>query len=58
MFHITLVTPFCVKVPRSVPFAYRDKFKEELKLLQEQGIIAPVREVTEWCALCTNCGDT
>ena len=52
-FHITLVdnvTPFCVKAPRSVPFAYRDKLKEELNLLQEQGIISPVTEVTEWCA--------
>ena len=39
MFHITLVnnvTPFCVKAPGPVPFAYRDKLKEELELLQEQ----------------------
>ena len=39
MFHITLVdnvTPFCVKALRPVPFAYRDKLKEELELLQEQ----------------------
>ena len=50
MFHITLVTPFCVKALWSVQFAYRDKLKEELKLLQEQGIIAPVTEATEWCA--------
>ena len=52
-FHITLVdnvTPFFVKAPRSVPFAYRDKLKEELNLLQEQGIISPMTEVTEWCA--------
>ena len=52
-FHITLVdnaTPFCVKAPRSVPFAYRDKLKAELELLQEQGIITPVTEVTEWCS--------
>ena len=37
-FHITLVdnvTPFCVKASQSVPFAYRDKLKEELNLLQE-----------------------
>ena len=39
-----------MKAPRSVPFAYRDKLKEELKLLQEQEIIASVTEVTEWCA--------
>ena len=49
-FHISLTpgaTPFCVKTPRTVPFAYRDKLKMELDLLQDQGIIAPV---TEWCA--------
>ena len=51
-FHITLMedpVPFCVKTPRSIPFAYRDKLQAELDLLQEQGIIAPVTEVTEWC---------
>ena len=26
--------PFCVKAPRTVPFAYREKLKEELELLQ------------------------
>ena len=52
-FHITLVKddiPFFVRTPRSIPFAYKDKIKEELETLQEQGIIAPVTEVTEWCA--------
>ena len=52
-FHIYLVEeaiPFCVKAPRSVPFAYREKLKAELQLLQEQGIIIPVVEATEWCA--------
>ena len=52
-FHITLLDnaiPFCVKSPRSIPFAYKDKLKAELDLLQEQGIIAPVTEVTKWCA--------
>ena len=47
-FHITLIddaVPFCVKTPQAIPFAYRDKLKVELDLLQEQGII-----VTEWCA--------
>ena len=42
--------PFCVKTPRSIPFAYRDKLKTELDLLQEQGIIAPVTQAMEWCA--------
>ena len=27
---------FCVKAPRAVPFAYREKLKEELELLQNQ----------------------
>jgi len=42
--------PFCVKAPRSIPFAYREKLKKELDLLQQQSIIVPVTEVTEWCA--------
>ena len=41
--------PFCVKTPRSVPFVYREKLKKELDLLQQQGIIEPVTEATEWC---------
>jgi len=52
-FHITLLdnaVPFCVKSSHSIPFTHRDKLKAELDLLQEQGIIAPVTEVTEWCA--------
>ena len=42
--------PFCVKTPRSIPFAYRDKLKAELETLQSQGIITPVTHPTEWCA--------
>ena len=52
-FHICVVDdakPFCVKAPRSIPFAYRHKLKAELELLQEQDIIAPVTQATEWCA--------
>ena len=52
-FHIALTDeakPFCVKTPRAVPFAYRDKLKAELETLQEQGIITPVTYPTEWCA--------
>ena len=51
-FHIALIgdtKPFCVKAPRAIPFAYGDKLKEELDLLQQQGIRAPVTEPTEWC---------
>ena len=42
--------PFCVRTPRVIPFAYRDKLKAELDVLLEQGIIAPVTQPTEWCA--------
>ena len=52
-FHITLTEdaqPFCVNTPRAIPFAFRDKLKAELDFLQDQGIITPVTEPTEWCA--------
>ncbi len=52
-FHISLTDdakPFCVKTPRAIPFAYRDKLKSELTTLQEQGIVVPVTHPTEWCA--------
>ena len=42
--------PFCVTSPRTIPFAYRDKLAAELDLLQQQNIIAPVTEPTDWCA--------
>ncbi len=38
--------PFCAKAPWAIPFAYGDKLKAELELLQQQGIIAPVTEPT------------
>lgn len=53
LFHIALTEdakPFCVHTPRTIPYAFRDKLKAELQLLQEQNIIAPVTEPTEWCA--------
>ena len=52
-FHIHLtnnVKPFRVSTPRTIPFAYREKLKAELELLQKQNIIAPITEATEWCA--------
>ena len=52
-FHITLTKdaqPFSVSTPQAAPFAFRDKLKAELDLLQDQGIITPVTEPTEWCA--------
>lgn len=52
-FHISLTDdaqPFCVYTPRTIPLAYRGKLKDEIDLLVEQGIIAPVTEPTDWCA--------
>ena len=51
-FHISLLDsfkPFCVNTPRAIPFAYCDKLKAELYLLEQQ-IIAPITTATEWCA--------
>ena len=42
--------PFCVSAPRTIPFAYRDKLKNEIDLLVQQGITVPVTEPIEWCA--------
>ena len=42
--------PFCINTSRSIPFAYCDKLKTELELLQQQNVIAPITEATEWCA--------
>ena len=52
-FHISLTKdahPFCVTTPRSIPFAYREKLKQEIDLLVDQGIITPVTDPTDWCA--------
>ena len=52
--HITLTEeakPFCIKTPRAVLFAYRDKLKAELEFLKTQGIIAPVTHPTECAAI-------
>ena len=44
------VKPFCVKTPRVVPLPLKDKLKEELDLLEKQGIITSQTKVTDWCA--------
>ena len=52
-FHISLThyaKPFCIKAPRLIPFAYRDKLKDELDLLLSQNVISADTTVTEWCA--------
>ena len=49
-FHIHLTSdakPFCVTSLQSIPFAFRHKLAAELKLLQQQNIIAPVTEQTD-----------
>ncbi|RWS19863.1 uncharacterized protein B4U80_00834, partial [Leptotrombidium deliense] len=41
------VTPVIMPV-RRVPFAIRDKFKEELKFMEDNNIIEKVSKPTEW----------
>ena len=48
-FHIHLTQdtkPFYVNTPWSIPFAYCDKLKTELELLQQQNIIASIMVTT------------
>ena len=53
-YHIYLTSnakPFCITSPRSILYAYHDKLAAELESLQQQQhIIAPVIEPTDWCA--------
>ena len=52
-FHISVVAnaqPFSVHTPRKIPFAYHDRLKAELDLLQSQNVITPVTKATTWCA--------
>ena len=42
--------PFCVNTPRNVPLPLKSKLKDELDLLEEQGIIAKQTKPTPWCA--------
>ena len=43
--------PFARHTPNSIPFAWRDKVKDQLDLMCDKGIISPVPddEPTEWC---------
>ena len=42
--------PFCVSTPRTVPYAHMVPTKEELELLESQGVISKQTEPTDWCA--------
>ena len=42
--------PFCVSTPRTIPYAHMGPTKEELELLESQGIISKQTEPTDWCA--------
>ena len=42
--------PFCVRTPRTVPLPLTEKLKDELDLLEQQGIIAKQTKATDWCA--------
>ena len=42
--------PFCVSTPRTVPYAHMGPTKEELELLESQGVISKQTEPTDWCA--------
>ena len=53
-FHICLAANaklFCVHTPHTIPFAYCDKLKAELDLLESQNVIVSITEATTWCAL-------
>ena len=41
--------PYAVTAARSIPFAWRDKAKEQLEKLLQDGIISEVTHPTEWC---------
>ena len=43
-------TPFCVKTPCAVTYAYRDKLKSRLYQMVQNDINEPVTEPTECCA--------
>lgn len=43
-------TPFALHAPRNVPIPLRGKVEQELKRMQELGVIRKVSEPTPWCA--------
>ena len=42
--------PFCLHTARNVPFLLMDKDKDELKHIEDNGVIRPMTDPSEWCA--------
>lgn len=41
--------PFALTAARTIPFAWKDRIKNQLSEMVEKGIIKEVKEPTEWC---------
>ena len=42
--------PFSIATPRRLPLPMRQKVEEALKRMEEEDVIRPVKNPTEWCA--------
>lgn len=42
--------PFCLHTARNVPLPLMEKVKDELKRMEDNGVIRPMTEPSEWCA--------
>lgn len=42
--------PYALPTPRRVPIPLSEKVKEELKRMEEMGVISKMEKPTEWCA--------
>ncbi|KAL6479149.1 hypothetical protein MHYP_G00125820 [Metynnis hypsauchen] len=52
-YHIRLregAVPYALTTPRRVPIPLTEKVKEELKRMEEMGVISRIEKPTEWCA--------
>lgn len=43
-------TPRCIYTPRAVPMPLREKVRNKLREMEEQGVISRVEQHTEWCS--------